>query len=144
KQFAGYHYPVKELLAATDSSQVMHNDIIDIAPLSQLAFGRVLLLGDAGHATTPNLGQGACQAIEDAVLLPKFLSASSTVEQSLKAFSDLRLPRTTKIVERSLLLGKIAQTDNKLLAVFRNLFMQLTPESIARKQLEFIHDVDVS
>ncbi len=142
KQFSGYHYPVNELLAATDSTQVMHNDIVDIVPLQQLAFGRVVLLGDAGHATTPNLGQGACQAIEDAVILPKFISDTASVEASLKAFSDLRLPRTTKIVERSLLFGQIAQTDNRLLAGIRNLLMQLTPESISRKQIEFIHHVD--
>jgi 2-polyprenyl-6-methoxyphenol hydroxylase-like FAD-dependent oxidoreductase len=142
KQFSGYHYPINELLAATDSTQVMHNDIADIVPLQQLAFGRVVLLGDAGHATTPNLGQGACQAIEDAVILPKFISDSASVEASLKAFSELRLPRTTKIVERSLLFGQIAQTDNRLLAGIRNLLMQLTPESISRKQIEFIHHVD--
>lgn len=142
KQFAGYHNPVNELLTATLPSQLMLNPIIDLSPLQQLAYGRVLLLGDAGHATTPNLGQGACQAIEDAVLLPQFLSTATTVEKSLNAFSAIRLPRTTTIVERSWLLGKVAQTESRVLAGIRNLLMQLTPESAARKQLKFIHDVD--
>jgi 2-polyprenyl-6-methoxyphenol hydroxylase-like FAD-dependent oxidoreductase len=144
KQFTGYHYPVQELLTATDTTQLMHNDIVDLKPLSQLAFGRVVLLGDAGHATTPNLGQGACQAIEDAVLLPKFLDQAATVEQALQAFSDARLPRTKKIIERSLMVGKLAQTDSRFIAAIRNMLMQLTPESISRKQLQFIHDVDFS
>lgn len=139
--FAGFHYPVAQLLAATPDTQLMHNDIIDLPPLQSLAYGRVLLLGDAGHATTPNLGQGACQAIEDAVLLPSFLTSAEAVEQGLRNFSAVRLPRTTRIVEQSLRFGKLAQTDSRLLAAMRNTLMKIMPSSLASRQLQFLYDV---
>src|SRR5690606_20169834 len=63
--FASYHQPVAQILDGTKNEQLIWNDIIDIEPLQHLAFGPILLIGDAGHATTPNMGQGACQAIED-------------------------------------------------------------------------------
>ena len=68
-RFGDYHDPIPQVLAATPAESVIHNDISDIAPLRRLAFGRILLLGDAAHAATPNLGQGAGQAVEDAVTL---------------------------------------------------------------------------
>jgi 2-polyprenyl-6-methoxyphenol hydroxylase-like FAD-dependent oxidoreductase len=139
--FAGFHYPVAQLLAATPPAQLMHNDIIDLKPLQSLAYGRVLLLGDAGHATTPNLGQGACQAIEDAVFLPSFLQTASEVEQSLQRFSAMRLPRTTKIVEQSLRIGKLAQAESPLLAAMRNALMRILPSSLASRQLQFLYNV---
>ncbi|MCA6363365.1 MAG: FAD-dependent monooxygenase [Bacteroidetes bacterium] len=139
--FAGFHYPVSQLLAATPPAQLMHNDIIDLKPLQSLAYGRVLLLGDAGHATTPNLGQGACQAIEDAVLLPAYLTTADTVEQSLRSFSAMRLPRTSRIVEESLRVGKLAQTDSRLLAAMRNALMRILPSSLASRQFQFLYDV---
>ncbi|MBV8896591.1 MAG: FAD-dependent monooxygenase [Acidobacteriaceae bacterium] len=61
--------PIPEIVARTSASSIIQNDIIDRPPLSWWGRGPVTLLGDAAHATTPNLGQGACQALEDAIVL---------------------------------------------------------------------------
>ncbi len=62
-----FHAPIPQLIKRTD--KVIWNDIIDIEPINKFAFDKVVLIGDAAHATTPNMGQGACMAIEDAVVL---------------------------------------------------------------------------
>ena len=69
KHFAGYRAPIEEVLERTQTGQLIYGEIADLPPLKHFAFGNILLIGDAAHATTPNMGQGACQAIEDAVLL---------------------------------------------------------------------------
>lgn len=61
--------PVSRILALTADDQLLHHDIYYLPPIRSMAFGRVVLLGDATHAMTPNLGQGAGQASEDAVIL---------------------------------------------------------------------------
>lgn len=73
KILGGFHDPIQEILVITNNKQLIWNDIIDLKPQKKFAFDRILLIGDAAHATTPNMGQGACMAIEDAVtLLPLF------------------------------------------------------------------------
>src|SRR5262249_16464657 len=71
--FGDWHAPIRALIEATDESKILRNDIYDLEPLPRWTDGRVALLGDAAHATTPNMGQGACQALEDAVVLGQCL-----------------------------------------------------------------------
>src|SRR5262249_16974323 len=69
--FRGWHEPIEALIDATDESAIFRNDIYDRRGLNKWGEGRVTLLGDAAHPMTPNLGQGACQAFEDAVVLAR-------------------------------------------------------------------------
>ncbi|MEL6845129.1 MAG: FAD-dependent monooxygenase, partial [Bacteroidota bacterium] len=71
--FEGYHEPIGRVLEAAEGFPLLWNDIIDLEPLKQYAYDRVLLTGDAAHATTPNMGQGACMAIVDAAALANCL-----------------------------------------------------------------------
>ncbi len=57
----------------------------DREPLKTWTLGRVTMLGDAAHPMTPFLGQGACMAIEDALLLGRAFAASETVRRSVAA-----------------------------------------------------------
>lgn len=139
--FKNYHQPIPELLALTKAEDLLWNDIEDIKPIKQFAFDRILLAGDAAHATTPNMGQGACQAIEDAAVLNTCLSKGKAVPITFKNFEKLRIPRTTKIVNTSWTLGKAAQMTNPLLTTFRNFALKMTPQSVNEKQMDFLFDV---
>lgn len=68
--------------------------------------GRVILIGDAAHATTPHLAQGAAMAIEDAVLLAEMIAGTSDLEQTLSDFTARRLPRTKYVIESSLQIAR--------------------------------------
>ena len=139
--FKDYHAPIPQLLALTTNENLLWNDIEDIRPIKQLAFNRILLAGDAGHATTPNMGQGACQAIEDAAVLNNCLNEKDELQDSFKAFEKIRLPRTTKIVNTSWILGKTAQWTNPILTSFRNFALKMIPQSINEKQMDYLFNV---
>lgn len=115
--------PVPEMVEGTPEDAILQNDIVDRPPLRWRGRDGVTLLGDAAHASTPNLGQGACQALEDAVVLAHCLSETLPVEAALRKYESLRIPRTTSIVRNSRQTGKALQIDSPALELFRNWFM---------------------
>jgi len=115
--------PVPEIVSGTSEEAILQNDIIDRPPLDWWGSGTVTLLGDAAHPTTPNLGQGACQALEDAVALAHCLSETRPIEAALRKYEDMRLPRTTGIVRNSWQTGKVLQLDSPALESLRNWFI---------------------
>lgn len=125
--FASFHPEVPAILAATRDHQLIWNDIIAIRPIPRFAFGPIVLIGDAAHATTPNLGQGACQAIVDAVVLKAALETHANPVDAFAAFEQRRLGRAQFIVNSSWTMGKIAQIESPWLAALRNAFLRLTP-----------------
>ncbi|AYA37036.1 FAD-dependent oxidoreductase [Hymenobacter oligotrophus] len=140
KHFTHFHAPIPELLALTTDEQVIWGDIIDLKPLRQFAFGRVLLLGDAAHATTPNMGQGAGQAVEDAAMLARCLSEQPALQAAFRLFEQRRLPRTTRIVRQSWQLGQVAQFSRPWLVQLRNAVMRRVPSSLNRQQMQFLYE----
>lgn len=115
--------PVPQIIEATAEDAILQNDILDRPPLRWWGRGSVTLLGDAAHASTPNLGQGACQALEDAVVLASCLSETSPAETALRQYERLRIPRTSAVVRKSWQAGKAMQFDSPALEWFRNWFM---------------------
>ena len=142
RHFASYHQPIADILANTSDAQLLWNDIIDIKPLKSLAYGRVLLIGDAGHATTPNLGQGACQAIEDVAVLVDQLQETPDVPTAFERLSQRRLRRTRYITNTSWQIGKISQWENPMFIGFRNVAMRILPERIKQLQLSKLLNED--
>ncbi|MBL7843155.1 MAG: FAD-dependent monooxygenase [Cyclobacteriaceae bacterium] len=135
KNFNGYAHPIPEIISSTPSENLIWSDISDLEPISRFAFNRVLLIGDAAHATTPNLGQGACLGIEDALVVADELSRNADPVAAFQSFEAKRLERAHFIVNTSYRLGKIAQVENKILAAIRNFVVKLTPQRVNEKQV---------
>lgn len=142
RQFGEFHHPVHEILEATKNDNLIHGDIIDLKPIHRYAFGNIVLIGDAAHATTPNLGQGACQGMEDAVILAQEVKKGGDMADAFSRFEQRRLKRTHMIVQRSRMIGKIAQSENALVITMRNVALKLTPEFIKEKELKKINAID--
>lgn len=140
--FRGVHEPVEVVLKATKFEQLIWNDIADIKPLSRFVFDRVVLLGDAAHATTPNMGQGACQAIEDAVVLADCLICQSNLDTALALYEKRRVRRTAKVIRLSRLLGNISQWKHPISRSLRNFIFRYMPKAITKKQMKWLFDVD--
>ncbi|MBL7829322.1 MAG: FAD-dependent monooxygenase [Saprospiraceae bacterium] len=134
--FQDFHAPIPDLLRLTRQEDLLLNDIIDLEPIPQFAFGPVVLIGDAAHATTPNMGQGACQAIEDAVVLAQEIKQSDSIPEAFKNFEKRRLERTHWIVNNSWRLGKIAQWENPFLMGLRNALFRMMPAGVNERQMK--------
>ncbi|MEV6301637.1 FAD-dependent monooxygenase [Actinoplanes sp. NPDC051861] len=115
--FGDWHEPIPTLIRAATS--VTRTDIRCLdEPLPRFHEGRIALLGDAAHAMTPNLGQGACQAIEDAIVL-----AGCT--DDLNRYSAERVPRTSEVARASRRVGRMAGLDHPVAEWLRNTGMRL-------------------
>ena len=120
--------PVPELVATTPVGSVIRNDILDRVPTRRWSRGRIGLIGDAAHPTTPNFGQGGCMAIEDAVVLARCLKANADGAAGLLAFAAERYRRTTGITRESWKFGKIGQWEGRVSCAIRDrLFGLLLP-----------------
>ncbi len=110
RRFGDWHDPIPALLEATRPGTVLHHDVNElVTPLTSYVVGRTALLGDAAHAMTPNLGQGACQALEDAVTLSAALSAEPTVESALARYDAERRPRSQSVARAARQAGRMGQ-----------------------------------
>lgn len=99
RYFHGWAAPVQKLIAAIDPQTTNRIEIHDIEPFSRFVRGRVALLGDAAHSTTPDIGQGGCAAMEDAIVLADMLSAHSLgIEDALRRYESRRVIRTRDLV----------------------------------------------
>ncbi|GAA1574129.1 FAD-dependent monooxygenase [Kribbella karoonensis] len=85
RRIGTWHHPIPDLVNATPEDQVLHNDMLDIDPVPTFVKDRVVLLGDAAHAMTPDLGQGACQALEDAVVLAAYVDDLARYDSERRA-----------------------------------------------------------
>lgn len=136
--FRGWHNPIAELISVSEESAILRNDIEDRDPLSEWGGGRVTLAGDAAHPMTPNLGQGGCQGIEDALVLARALNSGSSLSAALRDYERQRIARTTPIVLRSRQVGRIGQLQNPLACRVRDLVLGRVPSSVTLRQLQSI------
>ncbi len=139
RMFAGWHEPVEGLIAATEESEILKNAACDLAPLKRWGHGSVMLLGDAAHPCTPNLGLGGCMALEDALVLAKSFCKEATPESALRRYESLRLSRTRHVQQRSLLMGNIGQWENRLVAGGRQAVTSMLPAVIFERNLRRVY-----
>ncbi len=139
RMFAGWHAPVESLIAATEEGAILKNGAYDLPPLRRWGHGRVMLLGDAAHPCTPNLGLGGCMALEDALVLAKSFCKEATPELALRRYELLRRRRTRHVQQRSLLMGHIGQWENLLIAAGRQVMTGMLPAKIFERNLRKIY-----
>ena len=139
RMFAGWHQPVESLIAATEENAILKNGAYDLAPLKRWGEGRVVLLGDAAHPCTPNLGLGGCMALEDALVLAKSFCGEATPQLALRRYESLRRERTRHVQQRSLLMGHIGQWENRLIAAGRQTVTSMLPAKIFERNLRRVY-----
>jgi 2-polyprenyl-6-methoxyphenol hydroxylase-like FAD-dependent oxidoreductase len=136
RRFSGWHEPIAAVIEASDETAILRNDVYDLEPLPRWREGRVVLVGDAAHATTPGVGQGAAQAIDDAVVLADQLVRSDELATALAEYESIRRPRAEAVLRLSRRVDKAAQLASAVGWRFRNAMLRLMPEGVQRSQLE--------
>ncbi|WP_447636825.1 FAD-dependent monooxygenase [Flavobacterium microcysteis] len=130
-----YHPSVAQIIKATPKENWFVSPIMDLKPIQQWSLDNVCLIGDAAHATTPNLGQGACQAIEDVYILGKLIQ-KHPINEAFRRYPLLRKKKAHAVVNMSWKIGKLSHIRNLLAIAFRDFVMKTTPDYFNRKQLE--------
>ncbi|MFI5491529.1 FAD-dependent monooxygenase [Actinoplanes sp. NPDC051859] len=129
--FSAWHDPIPALIASTETVLTDELACLD-TPLTSYVRGRVALLGDAAHAMTPHLGQGANQALEDAVVL----AALADQPQGLREYDRQRRPRSQRVAQASRTVGRFGQQlRNPAAVAARNALMRLTPPRFALRSM---------
>jgi 2-polyprenyl-6-methoxyphenol hydroxylase-like FAD-dependent oxidoreductase len=128
-RFGGWHDPIPALVEAAAGSEVLRRDLYELPDLASFTRGKVVLVGDAAHAMTPNLGQGACQALEDAATL-------AGTPDDLARYDRERRPRTQEIVKRSRQMGAMGQWSWRPAVALRDRLLPLVPGNAALRMLD--------
>jgi len=132
ERFGTWHEPIPTVLAQTPPQDVLRHDIYRLPELDSYYRGSVVLLGDAAHAMTPNLGQGGGQALEDAIVLAAAVSRASNVAAALSQYDHERRARTQAMSRAATWQLRFGQQLHSPIAVaVRNTAVALTPNRIA-------------
>jgi len=136
-RFRDWHAPIPELLACAEHDAVLRHDLYHLAsPLPGYVRGAVALLGDAAHAMTPNLGQGAAQALEDAVVLGLALDRHDDVASALAAYDRTRRPRSQAVARASRWAGRIgSELRSGALVSVRDALVRAAPTRMSLRSM---------
>ena len=137
-----YQPIIKKLIKSVDSDKIIRSDISDFKPIKNWTSGNIALLGDAAHATTPNLGQGACQAIEDAFSIAEELSKTDNISNAFLNYQKNRIKKATFITNNSWKFAQITNTSGFKKEIVKNL-IKLTPNFFSEKQLDKIYEINI-
>lgn len=134
RALGAWHPPVAAVLDATDPDSVLRHDVYDRPPLPTWVRAGVCVLGDAAHPMQPNLGQGACQTLEDAGALGACLAAETSIPAAFARFETQRKRRAEHVVALSRRLGRTAQHGGAFGAL-RDLGVRVTPAAVTVRRL---------
>ncbi|MEM8780912.1 MAG: FAD-dependent monooxygenase [Cyanobacteria bacterium P01_G01_bin.49] len=129
--FQDWFPSIRELIAATDETDIIKTDLYDRVPALPWSKQNITLLGDAAHPTLPTLGQGACMALEDALIVTKCLLKSSSSAIAFQNYESQRFSRTKSIIEQSLRSGRMGQLSHPITVKLRETLMKIMKQAIA-------------
>jgi 2-polyprenyl-6-methoxyphenol hydroxylase-like FAD-dependent oxidoreductase len=141
EHFGTWPDPVPAIIEATPRAALVRNDICDRRPARTWGRGRVVLLGDAIHPMTPDLAQGACQAIVDAATLASCLAASRDTTAALRVYQQRRRRNaaTTTLMARQV--GAMGQWNGRATCAARDALMRKTPRPVQLRGLDLVLDL---
>ena len=122
---------------------MLGNHIYDRPTLRKWSFGRVTILGDAAHPAAPTLGQGGCQAIEDAVTLGCCCAEEDDIETALLNYQSRRLNRANSFVREARMMGRLGLWRNPLALYVREAIMRAMPVKYRQSQLAQTFDFQI-
>lgn len=134
QHFGTWHDPIPDLFE--NSPEIMKNKIGDRPPIKGWHRQGVVLMGDAVHPTTPNLGQGGCMAIEGAYVLARCLDRYPDRKAAFERYEQLHAPRSSGITKQSLQNGKMGQLENTIAIQARNKMLQAMPEKLVMRMID--------
>lgn len=131
KFYADFTGPARPVLdALTPQTKLIYGDLEEIV-MDRWTRSGVVLLGDAAHAMTPNLGQGAAMAMEDAAVLVGELASGGALAGVLERYEKRRRPRAGRVQEMSRRQGRATQSESALLCAMRDRVISLIPDRLA-------------
>jgi 2-polyprenyl-6-methoxyphenol hydroxylase-like FAD-dependent oxidoreductase len=137
--FKGWYRPAVELIEQTAPHSILTTAAFDREPIRAWGDKRVTMLGDAIHPTTPNLGQGGCLAIEDAMVLARCFETYGATEEALRKYEGCRYQRTAAITKYSRYYGTVGQSTIPLKFLF-----SLIPEAVLQRVVQTVFDYDAT
>lgn len=140
--YKSFHPLVLKIIDQTKAEKIIRSDISDLRRLDKWHKDKVVLVGDAAHATTPNMGQGAGQGIEDAYYLANILAKKNQIDQSLDLFESIRREKVDYVVNNSWRFGQMAHSHFGQLIM--KAIIKLTPEKVMKQQMNKLYSIQES
>ena len=125
----------RTIVCATRPEDMRLDELFDRPPLSEWGRGRVTLLGDAAHPMLPHAGQGAAQALEDAVALGRAFTSSGDVNAARQRYERVRMARTSEVVTLAHRNAKMGSLDSPFACWLRETAIRLIPERVILRRL---------
>lgn len=138
-KFSEFHPIVQAIIEATAADQIIRGNISDLNRLGSWHQGNCILLGDAAHASTPNMGQGAAQGIEDAFYISHLLAEHADTKEVFHHFERARREKVDYVVNNSWRFGQMAH--HQMGSMLMKAMMKLTPISVMEKQMQKLYGV---
>jgi 2-polyprenyl-6-methoxyphenol hydroxylase-like FAD-dependent oxidoreductase len=131
--FKEFSYPVPAILENADEQKIIQTVLTDFDPIPTWHSGKVCLIGDAAHASTPYMGQGGCQAVEDGYVVAQCLHAEPTPEKAFEKLEAIRKGKAIQIVRTSRMMGRVGYLHDAA-GSLRNFIIRSTPGFIIEQQ----------
>ena len=138
KLFGSWHDPIPAVIDATPGTALVRTDIYDRRPARTWGRGRAILLGDAIHPMTPDLAQGACQAIVDATCLATCLAGTRDTRAAAREYQRRRRRNAAITTLTARTMGAMGQWDSRLACAARDAVMPAMPMSWQLRQLDLV------